>query len=629
MRFGIKKSYFVFLSNIIIIYVISLIGFFVFSYNSFYERRISELEATTSAITKELDNILAENKEILRFLGRKIINIDESAKKLDKINAILMQTGELSIKSMTQSYVSWANIRGDILVSGKEGILKVNFPTITNRSYYIPALHNPWQLQVAEVKRSLFSDSLVLPTVMSIGNSKNEVIGFLVLGLRVNHILSYLKEQVINNNKFFYIVTDKKCNLILESNTNSLINFVKSNAETLEQKIVMNREGKFEEGNFLFFYKNMNELPFTIFTQYKKITIYKEYLCYARVSLILSVIILFTISMALYFLGKMIIKPIIEISNNAEKLFSGDVVTEFKEYLVQEMNILTKTLKLVFKQVEEIKTQSKKLETLHKKISNSDSARKRFIKSINRVMHEAITCVIQSTNNIIFKVLSYDLSKNDKEEVNIEIKKVQDATMKLQTRVNDSLNLKSCDLRKILNEAITIVDKEAIERNISIKVVYNINIITSIYTDPEKMKIILVGLLFNSVKNSPKNSNIKLSIKNLNKNNNTYLQLTILDSSFVLDHTELNYIEESIGISDNLQITEDLLDLKPSTIESIVTQTEGEIHSFRSNNNTRQVILKMPLIIKNNNFTSESSELKYANVYKFSKNRKDIKTTLE
>ncbi len=142
----------------------------------------------------KIEHTLAENQELLKFIGERITASDRYT--LDSINSLLKGTNVLALSHLMGAYISWADKSGTILVSGKKGILEVDKPSISHRRYYKEGLKEAWKLHISPVEQSVFSTNYVLPTSISVADSRGEVIGFLVLGLRLKFLERVIDEEL-------------------------------------------------------------------------------------------------------------------------------------------------------------------------------------------------------------------------------------------------------------------------------------------------------------------------------------------------------------------------------------------------------------------------------------------------
>ncbi len=186
-----------------------LISFFLV-YNTYRQ----ESKQVAALIYKEVDSIIVENENFLKYLSARLKrngNFEDSY-----ILSLIKDTHNLSYKSLTSSYISWADKDGLIKVSGKGGIIEKSFLRIDHRSYFNSALKEPEKIKISPIEKSIFSHKLVLPTALAV-EYKGEVKGFFVLGLAYNELLTFIKESIRNEKFDFLVLVD---NLIFVKSNN-------------------------------------------------------------------------------------------------------------------------------------------------------------------------------------------------------------------------------------------------------------------------------------------------------------------------------------------------------------------------------------------------------------------------
>ncbi len=120
-----------------------------------------------------------ETQKLLRYLG----SIIEKAESIDQI--LIKESLYLNLDLWPNSYISIASEEGIVYLTGKHGVVKDNFKSITHRSYYSDGKHFPKTLQISKIEGSLFSQNFVIPTAMYFNQTQKPF--FLLLGLRLDH----------------------------------------------------------------------------------------------------------------------------------------------------------------------------------------------------------------------------------------------------------------------------------------------------------------------------------------------------------------------------------------------------------------------------------------------------------
>lgn len=178
-----------------------------------YKRYLQESKYVSDLIFKEVESIVLENENLLQYLSSTLKR--NGSFKDPYILNIIKDTHQLSYKSLASSYISWADKDGIIKVSGKGGVLENGTLKIDHRSYFNSALEDPERLKISPVERSIFSNKLVIPTVLGV-EDQGTVKGFLVLGLAYNELLTFIKKAIRNESFEFIISIDNQ--LFVKSN---------------------------------------------------------------------------------------------------------------------------------------------------------------------------------------------------------------------------------------------------------------------------------------------------------------------------------------------------------------------------------------------------------------------------
>lgn len=100
------------------------------------------------------------------------------------------------------------------------------------------------------------------------------------------------------------------------------------------------------------------------------------------------------------------------------------------------------------------------------------------------------------------------------------------------TAGNFSVDLsKEIDIRNLIKRSVKLNYDYSLARGITIITDISDDVFT-IKLDAKRMKQILTNLISNSVKYSPKQTEIKISVRNISENNQKYLQVSVADQGF-------------------------------------------------------------------------------------------------
>ena len=94
------------------------------------------------------------------------------------------------------------------------------------------------------------------------------------------------------------------------------------------------------------------------------------------------------------------------------------------------------------------------------------------------------------------------------------------------------------DLRNVIKRSVKLNYDYSLKRGVAIKTEIADDI-KPIKLDAKRLKQILTNLISNAVKYSPKNSEVKITAKNLSQNNQEFLEICVIDQGFGITETQI------------------------------------------------------------------------------------------
>ncbi len=161
---------------------------------------------TASSIKEEIHSLLDQNENFLKYLSKQITP-SVLQNDLNHVAKILIPASSLNFKSLTSSYVSFADANGVIQVNGKSGVQVHENKNIMERDYFHSAKTEPESIKLSKITKSLFSSKLVFPTAMGIQDG-DKFLGYLILGINLDQLTRSLNKTCMPNIKF--IINFKK-----------------------------------------------------------------------------------------------------------------------------------------------------------------------------------------------------------------------------------------------------------------------------------------------------------------------------------------------------------------------------------------------------------------------------------
>ncbi len=364
-----------------------------FCYYNFSKRNSLTQSEILRNIGEEVDDLFKEDAALLKYLGDVIIKHNKY-NNITEISYLLTATGDSNIKSLTTSYISWADDKGIITVSGKAGILKDKTKNILSRDYYRTAREHPWTLKLSSISKSIFSSKLVLPTAMGITNTSGEFLGYLVLGLNVAELEKHLKLRFLKNG-YHFLVVDNESGGVLIASDETLIN----QPELLKDKIW--QQGFTHNGNVYDFNEIIKHYNLSVFVGYnKKLYLYAFFQEIFPQFIEIFVFLFFLVLLLSFFKNKIIV-PIKRLSESVEKILKERGEGDFKAINIKEIDKLSDGLSLLQKYIKQNTQKSDLLTYTNHLTELSSTERENYYKGIVEKVREDLNDVSLCLNLVI------------------------------------------------------------------------------------------------------------------------------------------------------------------------------------------------------------------------------------
>lgn len=147
-----------------------------------------------------------------------------------------------------------------------------------------------------------------------------------------------------------------------------------------------------------------------------------------------------------------------------------------------------------------------------------------------------------------------------------------------QTITGDfSVNKSSADITHLIKRAIRLNSNYAFHKKIKISHAIDENI-TTINTDPKRLKQALTNLISNSVKYSKENTEIKVSVQKLKKNNAEFLEIIVSDQGLGMTEWQIAIALQKYRVIENDNSSSvDSFGLGLPIVKNLVELLGGEI----------------------------------------------------
>lgn len=222
---------------------------------------------------------------------------------------------------------------------------------------------------------------------------------------------------------------------------------------------------------------------------------------------------------------------------------------------------------------------------------NSSSININSSEFLSAIVHELKTPL----NAIISfsEILKEDLSNPDSAlECMDYLKEINIAAVEMNELIHDILDVKSpsnsgnfsvdlsnaIDLSDIIKRSIKLNYGYSLRRNISLKTEIT-TVLKPINLDTKRMKQILTNLISNAVKYSPRQSEVKITARNLSENNREFLEICVIDQGFGMTQDQVQTAFQKYQTIQNpnsgsvdsfglgLPITKQLVELQNGSLE--------------------------------------------------------------
>lgn len=511
------------------------------SYRNFNNDSKQAIAISSKKITQQITESLSYVENISNFIANQIV--DSNSTRSEKVARILLNS-KLKIDQNQHDIFTWTlfdfvNTKNYVTASSTQGVLlKPTLITNEKRSWVNESRLSPWKLVPSKADIGIVSKEPIIPFGFGITKNKNDFIGIISLGVNINKLLKNLNLLLTENYVEFAII-DKNNSIAFTSE-----NFDKKKHENLEKSLktvdLKNAaEGFVEIDHQEFYYQKISRYQFGVLTSVNQksfiLQFSKDFLPKALNTLYLTVFFL----ILMYFFRKKLLNPITKLSEAAENLSQGnlDVAVPLSE--IAEINMLSSSIdkvKAFLKAEEAIKHE---LKAEKDQAEDANYHKTEFLSSTAHELKNMIAGIVglaelakidlsdkirHSENSFqkyeieeLVSSLKYIISLGDESSnfVNdiLDVNQAQTGEFKIEEEslvdLGDTL-LRSVKLMKIKairekNNIVTNFDKNSDQKFIASDI------------DSRRVKQIIVNIISNAIKYSPKNTDITVNIDYLER----------------------------------------------------------------------------------------------------------------
>ncbi|RFZ79237.1 sensor histidine kinase [Lacrimispora amygdalina] len=249
---------------------------------------------------------------------------------------------------------------------------------------------------------------------------------------------------------------------------------------------------------------------------------------YLFLSVTLLIVILICIFISSTILSKTIIEPVKEVNDIARKMSKG----QFNERINKHYN-------------DEIGELSDTLNYMASEILKAEETKNDFISSVSHELRTPLTAIKGWGETILTG------SFEDKEEIEKGLKVILRETDRLKNMVDELLdfsklegnklvlNKEKTDIKEEIEEILRLYDGRAIKERISLQTKFTENI-PELSVDRNRFKQVIINILDNAMKFSPKDSNILINVSTLENE----LIIEIIDNGYGIAKEDLPKIKD-------------------------------------------------------------------------------------
>ncbi|MFT6077061.1 MAG: signal transduction histidine kinase [Myxococcota bacterium] len=513
-----NKDYFVF-SIIVTFVMIFMTAIFIFY--SFYEYKKNSckiLDIEASAINDVIVDAFSYSNRINSYIGQKIVKNDTEDlnfilnlfREVDKMSLFRQMNNDVSILSWTS--FDWVDKNNLQTVNSGIGIRK-NPPNMSSRQYTESARENPWISQISFPTLGNPSQTWVIPFGTGITDNEDNFLGIVVVGFNISAFEKKIQQKLTS--EAIFVIIDEDSNIILQSQSKEFDHksdfYKKINAQErfVEKSGVLTKKISTPKNKF-FYYKKMDDYPYTILVGYNDNYLYDKFINLILPHLIEFIVITIFFLMILY---------------------------------------LFKTRILALLSVER---------SLKEQLKQSSQAKTDLLKNISHDLRNYISGISGLANIMTLEKSPHVIKKSTREELSNKLlqdkefsRLICDSADEMLGYVRDLLDIdqaesgcirldtfEECDIKDLF-EKILFLNKEFVESHqITIKTSIDDDLET-LRCDKRRLRSVLDNLITNAVKYSPKGGNIDIVAINCDDSGKKTIYIEITDSGIGMDKKEI------------------------------------------------------------------------------------------
>ncbi|WP_039459315.1 sensor histidine kinase [Candidatus Jidaibacter acanthamoebae] len=488
------------------------------NYSIIKDKLTNAAESIEVSFTDPFDNA----RSIISYIGELIVkfNADDNQKILNLLDTFHDQS---SVKELvTWSAIIWSDNAFNIRVDSGLGIMKSPYKNISTRHFLPDTVTQPWKLRIGSYKTDIVTGTKVIPFGMGITNEAGQYLGTITSGFELFKLEQHLSNIEIYNKNISFFIIDKEGKVIIKSKgsiiSENLNNFIKKfiNSKNYNHLDITAIPWS-KDAESIFITKLRNLKNFYIVVVFNEI-IWDELLLTSFKKTFYNLSLIFCLCIIiLIFVNKFVVQPVIELSDVAEKISSNDRLVEINEYTTKEISLLASSLKKVILQKAELVEANEKLEFLLKKLEAMNKTKLDFIRNIQHELRTPLNHIIGGCD-VLGSEFAGPMLPEYFEYIQIIHQSGRDLLGKINNIIavadfesgNVKLNESKCSIKEIIDNALNALIPKIKQHKLNLKLDIQHNL-PYIYLDPEKIKIVLLNFINNSIVFNKPNGDILIS----------------------------------------------------------------------------------------------------------------------
>ncbi len=484
-RIPLLKLYFGFVIIIIVTIFITSGWFSYRNYEVYLDLKDNSLQTQLIKISYDFEERLAITEYLMHLFANRVhTSRDYSLHNIAR-NIAHQEITKMQNNTLSWTFLSYVNSELKLVANGNSGILEKPIDIRGKRPNFIYDPGNNNALIFDGVSTGLISLQPIIPTAFALYDKNNNFHGYLVAGIEItliNRMLSRIKEDFIT-----YVILDGDGNFVTSSNhiesDSSLMTYLKQ-AVKITQQVNTKKSHKhntlklpsaFKQGDYIYtHYTRLPNYPFYIVVGERENYYYNDYKKEVVPQIFRNILIGIAISGVLLFLSYHVVKPIMDLSINANKIARGLKVSSTTEYIAEEFNALNSLLMQIHDMASKLRSKQQEVVRANSKLHTA-----------NAIIRSNISFMTHELQNPNYSVIGYAklIAKAAKlnEVQNDALKMIIQSAEYQATQIDYFLNLfkfqhtgkdivkEYSDINHILHWAISMLKSIALEKNIRIK----------------------------------------------------------------------------------------------------------------------------------------------------------------